>query len=103
MTDTTNVEDARRPGAAPARGEFRDLRLTLSREEFGLVNWAQRSGPAFAQKLRPGRRGMAAFARRALFEAVRRVIEETAARGGKIPPGVAGDYREWQERLKVEG
>jgi len=73
----------------------RVLKLTLSQEEFGVLNWAQRMATGGAHGVaRPT--GLAPFARRALFEAVRRVIAEVANQGGRIPPGVAKDYETWK-------
>jgi len=73
----------------------RNLKLTLSQGEFGVLNWAQRMATGGAHGVsRPT--GLAPFARRALFEAVRRVIAEVANQGGRIPPGVAKDYETWK-------
>lgn len=75
----------------------RDLKLTLTLEEFGVVNWAQRNEITKTQSPKP--KGLAPFARRALFEAVQQVITDVANRGGSIPPGVAKDYENWKNEM----
>lgn len=61
--------------------------LPLTREEFGLLVWAQR---------RSGARRMPLFVRQALCEAIGRVLSSVAAHGGKIPAGVAKEYEQFK-------
>jgi len=71
------------------RGDNRCLVFNLTREQFGLVNWAQRLN---------GGMGIDRFTRRALFEAVKEAITESAKRN-RLPPGVAKDFDLWRHEL----
>ncbi len=69
----------------------RPLRCPLSHSEFALVNWAQSQ---------TGSPGLNKFARRAMFEAVKKAIEQIVQHRGKIPPGVSQDFETWRRDLK---
>lgn len=101
---------------AGAMGRGKILRVPLSESEFSLVRWAANRGAARSQDHKGAgvrdyrnRRGenravaLDLLGRRAIFEAVRRLVAAVAIGGGKIPPGVAQDFANWKtEMMKAE-
>ena len=90
------------PPRTPDPGrQNRFLHIPLTRGEISLVHWAQ-------NRQRQRFRTLDDFGRRALFEAVRRVLAEeagppspgTSARSSrKIPAGVAQDFEMWKSEF----
>ena len=75
------------PGSPPA---FRTLHLTISRAEWGIVQWC----------LHQHRRvNLDRFANRALLDACRATVAETVRRRGTVPPGIAKDLDLWRNEL----
>ncbi len=68
------------------------LKLWVSRETFGAVNWGAGVG----------RESIDAFLRAAIVAAVRRAVKEAADRGKTIPPGVA-KWCDEQSKLMAHG
>jgi hypothetical protein len=94
MSEQTSDDGNQPTGATvpPAPGEkspspFRDLKCTLTREEFGAVRWAaNRAGkPAMS---------LAEFFRAAVGEKARAVLRAEIARGKSIPPDIAATMDE---------